>query len=112
MAQWQLSVQEGGKPSLCLTGLLAMSWVFQAREGGSIPPWGTMCYLSCPECGSNKIVTEIIGYCFTYGQGDSAIKLTTRIPMRQCEDCLVRFIDDEAESLIQAAVNHHISTTP
>lgn len=88
-----------------------MSWVFQAREGGSIPPWGTMCYLSCPECGSNKIVTEMVGYNFPYGQEESAVELSVRIPIHQCEECLGRFIDDEGEDLMQEKVNHHLLTT-
>ncbi len=64
--------------------------------------------LSCPECGSERIVTETIDHRFPYGQEDSAVELSARIPVRRCEECGDEFLDDEAEDLMHEAVCRHL----
>lgn len=64
--------------------------------------------LSCPECGSEKIVTETIDHRFSYGQENSAVELSARIPVRRCEECGSEFFDYEAEDLMHEAVCRHL----
>jgi putative zinc finger/helix-turn-helix YgiT family protein len=64
--------------------------------------------LSCPECESTKVVTEVVDHRFAYGQEDSAVELSARIPVRRCEECGDEFLDDEAEDLMHEAICRHL----
>ncbi len=64
--------------------------------------------LCCPDCESSRIVTEVVDHRFPYGQGDAAIELFARIPIRRCEECDSEFLDDEAEDLMHEAVCRHL----
>jgi len=64
--------------------------------------------LSCPECESKRIVTGVVNHRFPYGQEDSAVELSARIPVRRCEECGDEFLDDEAEDLMHEAVCRHL----
>lgn len=64
--------------------------------------------LSCPECGSKRIVTETVDHRFPYGQEDTAVELSARIPVRRCEECGDEFLDYEAEDLMHEAVCRHL----
>lgn len=64
--------------------------------------------LSCPECGSKRIATEVVDHRFPYGQEDSAVELSARIPVRRCDECGDQFLDDEAEDLMHEAVCRHL----
>lgn len=78
------------------------------RDGNSIVSAFRDCDLSCPECGSERIVTEAIDHRFPYGQEDSAVELSARIPVRRCKECGDEFLDDEAEDLMHEAVCRHL----
>ncbi len=64
--------------------------------------------LSCPDCESDRVVTEWIDHRFPYGRDDSAIELSARIPVRRCEECGDQFLDAEAEDLMHEAVCRHL----
>ena len=78
------------------------------RNGNSIVSAFRDRDFSCPECGSERIVTETIDHRFPYGQEDPAVELSARIPVRRCEECGDEFLDDEAEDLMHEAVCHHL----
>lgn len=78
------------------------------RNGNSIVSAFRDRDLSCPECGSKRIVTEAVDHRFPYGQEDPAVELSARIPVRRCEECGDEFLDDEAEDLIHEAVCRHL----
>lgn len=64
--------------------------------------------LSCPDCESDRIVTEWIDRPFPYGRGDCSVELSARIPVRRCEECGDQFLDAEAEDLMHEAVCRHL----
>jgi len=78
------------------------------RNGNSIVAAFRDRDLSCAGCGSKRIVTEAIDHRFPYGQEDSAVELSARIPVRRCEECGDEFLDDEAEDLMHEAVCRHL----
>ena len=78
------------------------------RNGNSIVAAFRDRDLSCPECGSERIVTETIDHRFPYGQEDSSVELSARIPVCRCEECGEEFLDDEAEDLMHEAVCRHL----
>ncbi len=63
---------------------------------------------SCPDCNSNRVVTEWIDHRFPYGRGENAVELCARIPVRRCEECGDQFLDAEAEDLMHEAVCRHL----
>lgn len=64
--------------------------------------------LCCPSCGSGKVRTEEIDHCFPYGEGTSAVELSSRVPLRKCQDCGEEYLDNEAEELMHEAVCLHL----
>ena len=63
--------------------------------------------LRCPACGGDKVVTETIEHRFPYGEGNSAVELLSRVPLRKCQDCGEEYLDSEAEDLMHEAVCLH-----
>jgi putative zinc finger/helix-turn-helix YgiT family protein len=54
---------------------------------------------TCGECGSNNIETTNEKYSFPYGIGDEAVELSCVVPVRNCNNCGAKFLDDVAEDL-------------
>jgi putative zinc finger/helix-turn-helix YgiT family protein len=54
---------------------------------------------TCGECGSNNIETTNEKYSFPYGIGDEAVELSCVVPVRNCNNCGAKFLDDVAEEL-------------
>lgn len=63
---------------------------------------------ACPECGGQNVHTELIDHRFSYGNGDSAVGLVARVPLRKCRDCQAEYLDSEAEDLMHEAVCRHL----
>ncbi len=64
--------------------------------------------LCCPACGSDDITTETIEHRFPYGEGKSAVELSSRVPLRKCQGCEEEFLDNEAEELMHDSVCCHL----
>lgn len=62
----------------------------------------------CPECGGNRINTATADHRFPYGEGESSVELTTRIPVHKCLDCQAEFFDSVAEDLMHDEVCRHL----
>ncbi len=78
------------------------------RNGNSIVSAFRDRDLSCPECGSKRIVTEAVDHRFPYGREDPPVELSACIPVRRCAECGDEFLDDEAEDLMHEAVCRHL----
>lgn len=63
--------------------------------------------LRCPSCGSDAVTTEVIEHRFPYGDGDSAVDLSARVPLRKCQECGEEYLDDESEDLMHETVCRH-----
>lgn len=64
--------------------------------------------LGCPSCESERIETEWVAHHFPYGDGDAAVELAAKVPLRRCTACGEEFLDDESEDLIHEAVCRHL----
>ena len=67
---------------------------------------------SCAMCGGAKVTTTLVQHTFTYGSGQSAAKLTVRVPVRQCEACEFEYLDEVGERLRHEAVCQHLGVLP
>ncbi len=63
---------------------------------------------SCPDCESDRVVTEWIDHRFPYGREETSVELSARVPVRRCEECGDQFLDAEAEDLMHEAVCRHL----
>ena len=63
--------------------------------------------LSCPQCDSCEITTEMMDHRFPYGWAPNVVELSATVPLRQCGDCSNLFLDDEAEDLMHEAICKH-----
>ncbi len=63
---------------------------------------------TCADCGEAALVKKSIDYTFPYGSGVSATKITTRLPVIQCQKCGSELLDDEAQVLQHEAVCRHL----
>ena len=68
--------------------------------------------LTCPLCGNAGITTSWNPHAFNYGSGESMVELTVDVPVRQCEACDFKYLDDEAERLKHEAVCRHLGVLP
>ncbi len=64
--------------------------------------------LICPACDSTKVETETVEHRFPYGEGNSAVELTCRVPVRKCQSCGEEYLDNEAEELMHDAACLHL----
>ena len=64
--------------------------------------------LTCPLCSNAGIATSWNPDVFNYGSGESMVKLTVDVPVRQCKACDFEYLDDEAERLRHEAVCRHL----
>ena len=64
--------------------------------------------LACPLCGKPGITTLWNPLVFNYGPEESAVELTVRGPVHQCEDCEFEYLGEEAERLKHEAVCQHL----
>jgi len=71
-------------------------------EGLNLPP------VACANCGSQDISTSVQNDEFVYGEGDSAAKLSVKIPTRTCNKCGFQFLDYAAERIQHEAVCRHL----
>jgi putative zinc finger/helix-turn-helix YgiT family protein len=62
----------------------------------------------CPNCGSNRVQTQIIRDKFEYGSGAKATTLEASIPYRRCADCGFEYTDYEAEDVQHEAVCRYL----
>lgn len=51
----------------------------------------------CPTCDSNQVHTETVPHNFTYGAGDTTVELSCLLPVRVCDTCGGRFVDEVGE---------------
>jgi putative zinc finger/helix-turn-helix YgiT family protein len=63
----------------------------------------------CPTCDSAQIHTESVAHRFTYGVGDAAVELTCQLPVRVCESCGGRFVDEVGETVRQETICRHLN---
>jgi len=89
-------------------------WILENMKEAMKKPildWDEVCKefdeKTCPQCGSNKITTEIINYTFPYGL--QSIELSADVPLRKCE-CGSEFLDHESEDLILQAIDEQGKT--
>lgn len=73
----------------------------KTRESGDTLP------STCPECEQNRVSTTIHDHEYVYGEGESAITLQVKIPVRHCRGCDCQFTDWEAEEIMQNALCAH-----
>ena len=64
--------------------------------------------LECGLCDGTEIETYFVNHDFDYGTGKSAVKLTARIPIRNCKSCELEFIDWEGEDILHDTVCYHL----
>lgn len=62
--------------------------------------------LSCPSCGSLKVIEEWKKDDFEYGE--NSIKLSVEIPICHCNDCNLDFTDWRSEELREKEVNKYL----
>jgi len=68
--------------------------------------------IACPECQASGVSTAYQEDTFTYGDGEEAVNLTCRIPVRNCRSCGMQFTDDEAEDIRHETVCKHLRVMP
>lgn len=64
---------------------------------------------ACPTCDGTQVHTETVQHRFTYGVGDTAVELRCQLPVRVCEDCGGRFVDEVGEMVRHETVCRHLS---
>jgi len=55
--------------------------------------------IKCAECGSEHVATSNEEYKFPYFSSNDSVELSTKVPVRKCEDCGFRYLDKAAEKL-------------
>lgn len=64
--------------------------------------------VTCGECGSDKVQTVIDIYKFNYGIAPDSVELSCEVPLRKCEECGFRFLDNEAEEICHETICRHL----
>lgn len=64
--------------------------------------------LACAQCGTETVSTAWTSDAFTWGEGDSAVTLPVRVPVRSCSSCGFSYLDHKAEDIRHAAVCDHL----
>ena len=64
--------------------------------------------LTCPLCGTTKVVTSSTPYTFEYGSGNAVAKLNVDVPVRRCDACDFEYLDEEGERIKHNAVCQHL----
>jgi putative zinc finger/helix-turn-helix YgiT family protein len=65
--------------------------------------------LECPTCDSTQVHTETVPHKFTYGLGDTAVELSCMLPVRVCDTCGGRFVDEVGEMVRHDTVCQHLN---
>ena len=61
----------------------------------------------CPQCGG-AVETAEHQHTFAYGAGDSATQITVVLPVRQCAECELEYLDHEGERIKHEALCRHL----
>ena len=62
----------------------------------------------CPTCDSSQVHSEIVPHKFTYGVGDTAVELSCLLPVRVCDTCGGRFVDEVGEMVRHETICQHL----
>lgn len=57
----------------------------------------------CPYCGCRIIISEMVQETLIYGIGENAPEIEVQVPLRTCVACGQKFLDSEAEDIMQEA---------
>ena|ERR1019366_5783345 len=63
----------------------------------------------CPTCDSSQVHTETVPHQFTYGVGDTAVELSCLLPVRVCDTCGERFVDEVGEMVRHETICQHLN---
>jgi transposase-like protein len=58
----------------------------------------------CDDCGARAVRKVYVDHRFTYGNGDSAVELTTMVPVWRCSTCDSMYMNHEGEAARHEAV--------
>jgi len=64
---------------------------------------------TCPNCGSDAVVTRVLPDRFVYGTGRDQVELESEIPFHKCEACQFEFTAADAEHARHEAVCRHLN---
>lgn len=62
----------------------------------------------CPDCGSASLATRIEDERVEYGDGPDRVTLNVSLPVRQCNDCGLSFMDASVDDVIAQALSSHL----
>ena len=63
----------------------------------------------CPRCRAPNPEYAIEEQRFNYGEGEEAVELVARVPIRHCSNCGLEYFGEEAEAARHAAVCEHLN---
>jgi putative zinc finger/helix-turn-helix YgiT family protein len=63
---------------------------------------------TCPNCGSDRVVTDFETDHFKYGDGADAVELSARVLVSSCQNCQFEFTDGNADDGRQLAIRRHL----
>jgi putative zinc finger/helix-turn-helix YgiT family protein len=63
----------------------------------------------CPTCDSVRAHTETVPHRFTYGEGDTAVELSCLLPVRVCDTCGGRYVDEVVEMVRHETICQHLN---